>query len=297
MLAFYDVMDSVYPTGNYTGGNQTIDEKISFYRNIESKLSDEKFVDALASKLSKIRDKIFNINSLRSVALCSSKENEKLSQDKLADILKSLSKENYEQCKEVKLVSKDTKNMAFIDPSTSNNNIICMVNSKELCESPDFDVACRIITDKFLAPKIREKSGAYGARIYRMVGADKIVMNSYADPNVKSTIETFKSIPDFISNLEIKDIEIEDISKSILGQVFPVNKLGMFSLQSKNKMTSNIDYYKKLNSDISLIKTVTKERIKKQGELLRDAMKNMKILVVSSDRKNLDEKMFDEIIE
>lgn len=297
IVEFYDVIGSFNPTNNYMKAEQTPAEKIKFYKNIASKLSDEKFVNSLADKLSKIRNKIFNINSLSGVGICCSKENEKLSYNKLKDILNLLNKEDNGKFEELKLIAKNGQNMAFIDPSTSNNRIICVVDSKELCDSPDFDVTCRIISDKFLAPKIREKSGAYGASIARLPNTSKIVLFSNCDPNIKSTIEIFKAVPEFVKNISISDSEIANISKSLLGGVFPTNKLDMFSLQSKNRICSDIDYYKKLNEDIGNIKSITTGKIKKQGEILEKAMNSMKIYVVSSDRKNLDEKMFSKIVE
>lgn len=297
IIEFYDVMGSVHPINIFMGANQTPEEKMNFYKNISSKLSDAKFVDSLADTLSKIKNKIFNTNSLCGIGICSSKENEKLSYDKLESILKVLSTESNGKYEEIDVASKNNKNIAFIDPSTSNNKVICMINSKELCDSPDFDVTCRIINDKFLAPQIREKSGAYGANINRLPNTNKIIFVSYCDPNIKSTIDIFKSVPDFIKNINISDSEIANISKSLLGDVFPTNKLDMFSVQSKNKICSDIDYYKKINANVGKIKSITTKKIKEHGETLEKAMSSMVIYVVSSDRKNLDEKMFSKIVE
>ncbi len=297
-LKFYDrLYREISPLYNYLNANHSDDHDEKFYNEITSKLSDEKFINTLADKLSALRDKIFNVNNLQGAGICASRKNQKVSEDKLKKLLKNLGTQDFKKTTEIKLIPSNTKNIACVDPSTSNNNIICIIDSKELCKNTDFEVTCRIITDKFLAPKVREKSGAYGAKIYRLPDTNKIIISSYCDPNIKSSIDIFKSIPEFIKNLNIENSEIENTSKSLLGHVFPKNKLNIFSNQIENLIGSQIDYCKKINTDVDSIKNITVEKIKKHGEILKDAMSNMRIYVVSSDRKNLDEKMFDEIFE
>ena len=297
VIEFNDIIGSINPINNFLGANQSSMERVNFYKDLSSKLSDPKFIGQFADTLSKIRNKIFNLNSLYGVAICCSKENEKLSYDNLQKLLKILSTESNGKFEEINFISKNAQNTAFIDPRRSNNKIICMLTSKELCNSPDFNVTCQIINNKFLAPQIREKSGAYGAYINRLADTDKILLISNSDPNITSTINVFKSVPYFVKNIDISEAEIASISKSLLGNTFFTNKLSMFSLQSENMICSNIDYYKKLNTDINKIKSITKENIKKHGEILEKAMSSMVIYVISPDRKNLDEKMFSKIVE
>lgn len=298
ILKFYDILArEMSPLYSYFNTNRKWDEAANFYKNVQSKLSDKEFIDAFASKLTNLRDKIFSINALRGVGICSSENNKKLSEKKLKTLLSHLNSNNYEQFSEINLVPNKKQNIACIDPSTSNNDIVCVIDSKELCNSADFDVTCRIINDKFLAPNVREKNGAYGANISRLPNTNKIIINSYCDPHIKSSIDIFKSIPNFIKTLNIEDSEIENISKSLLGHIFPKNKLSVFSNQIEGRICSNLDYCEKVNSNVDAIKKITKEKIKKHGEILKKAMSNMKIYVVSSDRKNIEEKMFDEIFE
>lgn len=298
LAKFYDILSrEISPIYSYLNKDKNYDDTEKFYKEIQSNLSDEKFVDSLASKLENLRDKIFNINSLQGAGICSTEENEKLSEENLKDLLERLSKKDFEQKSEINLVPGNKKNIACIDPTTSNNNIACLADCKELSDSADFDVTCRIITDKFLAPNIREKSGAYGAGISRIPGTGKIVINSYCDPNLKSSIDIFKGIPEFIKNLNLESTEIENISKSLLGNSFPKNKLDLFSNQVEKLICEKLDYCKKINSDIDAIKNITTEKIKEHGKILEQAISNMQIYLISSDRKNIEENTFDEIFE
>lgn len=295
---FYHILaKDLLPLYNYLYKDNKSDYDKKFYEEIKSKLSEDGFINSLAEKLTNLRDKIFNINSLQGVGTCSSKENETLTYDKLKTILNFLNTKNQEQVAEVKLFQNNNKNVGYVDPSASNNNITCVIDSKELCSSVEFDVTCRIINDKFLAPEIREKNGAYGASISRLPKTNKIVISSNHDPNMESTINTFKAIPEFIKNLDITDAEIEDISKSVLGLSFPTNKLSVFSSQTILKICSGVDYCNKVNSDIENIKKMTKEKMKQHGLLLEKAIPTMRIYAVSNNRKNFDEKVFTQILE
>ncbi len=297
-LKFYDILArEISPIYNYLNSGRKWEETMNLYKETQSKLSDDKFINEFAEKLTSLKNKIFSTCALQGIGICSSEENKKLSEEKLKTLLEHLDATNYKQFSEIKLIPSKKQNIACIDPSTSNNNVICVIDSKELCNSEDFDVTCRIINDRLLAPNIREKNGAYGASISRVPDTGKIIINSYCDPHIKSSIDIFKSIPKFIKTLNIENSEIESISKSLLGNTFSKNKLDIFSHQVEKRICSNLDYCEKINSSIDSIKNVTIDRIKKHGEILEKAMSNMKIYVVSSDRKNIEEKMFDDIFE
>ncbi len=281
---------------NYLNGNQTEEDKKEFYKEIFSGIDSDEFLSAFSQKSEEIKNKIFNQNSLEGVGICASKDNQDLSKLNAQDFVRSLN--NQEIICDAKLTFSTPKkeNIAFIEPSMSNNEIICLIDSKELSHDVNFNSTCQLLNNLFLLPLIREKNGAYGASIASDLNNDKIIMSSNKDPNISSTVNIFKSIPEFIKNREFKAEEIESISKNFLGLFFQKNKLNLSDDQIEKAICQKINYCDLLNKKIEKIKNMSRGKIKNHGEILEKLINNMRIYVISGKFTESDEKLFDIII-
>lgn len=297
-LEFKDLVitKNLYKT-NYLSGVQTEEDKKEFYKEFSSNIDNDKFLNTFSQKAEDIKNKILNQNCLEGIGICASKNNQDLATSKVQDFLQSLSNKKIVDNKKLVFDTPKEKSVAFIEPSQSNSEVICILDSKELSHDINFNSTCVLLQHLFLLPTIREKNGAYGASITQDPYNDKIIISSTQDPNIRSTINIFRSIPEFIEKHEFSDDEIENASKRLLGSLFQKDKLGLADNQTEKAVCQKIDHCGVLNENIAKIKKMSREKIKEHGKILKNLINNMRIYVVSGKIKESDKKMFDLIIE
>lgn len=268
----------------------------NFYNELSLNLKNKKYVDELSQKLSIMRDKIFNINSIEGIGITTREENKNFAIDIAKKFTNTLNTTSYDKTFEINFVEVPQKNIAFIEPNLTNNQVYAIVESEELSNDPTFGITCKLLNTIFLNHEIREKSGAYGASIVNLGCNNRIMMCSYSDPNLKKTIEIFKKIPEFIKNYKFNSQEIEDVAKSSLGSLFVKNKLALSNNQLEETICEGQDYCETINKNIEKIKKMSPEQIKLHGKLLEKALKNMKIYVLSGKINENEKDIFDEIV-
>lgn len=268
----------------------------NFYNDLSLNLKNKKHLEELSKKLSVMRDKIFNINSIEGIGITAREENKNFAMDVAKKFTNTLNKISYDKTFEINFVEVPQKNIAFIEPNLTNNQVYAVIESEELSSDPTFEITCKLLNTIFLNRKIREKSGAYGASIVNLGCNNRIMMCSYSDPNLKKTIEIFKKIPKFIKNYKFNSQEIEDIAKSSLGSLFVKNKLKLSNDQLEKTICEGQDYCETINKNIEKIKKMSPEQIKLHGKLLEQALKNMKIYVLSGKINENEKDIFDEIV-
>ncbi len=268
----------------------------NFIKEISAKIDDKNFLKELSQNLENIKNKIINYNSLVGIGICSSEKNKSLAESKLEKFISNFSSLRVNPNTKIKLYEVSDKNIDFLEPSCSNGTIICSMNSKELSKDAGFNVTCQILNNKFFAPQIREKLGAYHCEIIPVPEKNKIVFVSTSNPNLKGTIDIVKTIPQFIEKLEISDDDITNISKSLLNQNLQNDKLSLYHNQSESTICKNLDYCNYLNECTEIIKNMNSKKIKKHGKLIKKALKTMKIYALTGNLNEEEEKLFDEII-
>ncbi len=289
-LKYIDLMMSL--SSSYVSNK----ELKTFYSEISNKLNDDNFIKNLSTNLEDVKNKIFNKDSLIGIGISSSEENKEIALNSVQNFVNNISIYNKNAEEKIKFTEIPQKNIAFINPSQTNNNITCIIQSQELAKDPTFAVTCKFLTSNFLNPSVREKGGAYGSSISVIPGSDKIAISSYFDPNLTSTLEIFKKIPHFIENYKFTEKEIENISKSMLGSLIIKNKLKLSENESENAICEQSDYCKLLNESMEKIKKMTPEQIKLHGKMLEKIINNMKIYLLTGNLKDSDKQIFDEII-
>ncbi len=281
----------------YLNGNQTEEDKNKFFKELLSSIDSKEFLNFFSQKAENIRSKTFNQKSLEGIGICASEKNQDLAKSIAQDFVQSLSNEKIADDAKLYFPPPQNKNIAFIEPSQSNNEIICVIDSKELSNDINFNLTCELLNNVFLMPLIREKNGAYGASIFSDPDNDKIIIRSTKDPNISSTVNVFKSIPQFIKAHEFTTEEIENVSKNFLGSLFVKNKLDLSDNQIEKAVCQKTDHCDVLNKNIKKIKTMSQEEIKRHGKILENLISNMRIYAISGNLQESDRKLFDMVIE
>ena len=297
MLKFIDLVlvPNLYEN-SFLSGNMTEEDRKNFYKNISDNLDNEEFANILSKKLDSIKDKIFNQNSLYAAGTCASEENMSLAKLSMQDFVKSLNDLKINPNEKIEFTKNQNKSVAFIEPSRSNNEIMCVLDSKELSHDTSFEATCKFVNELFLIPTVREKNGAYGVRIYSDSANNKIWLCSNKDPNIGSTIEIFKQIPQFIKTHNFETDEIESTAKSFLKPLFWRNTLKLLSTQVEDIACRNEDYCDITNKNIKKMKNISEKEIKHHGEILEKLMKNMQVYALCGKLSESDEKFFNTII-
>lgn len=86
--------------------------------------------------------------------------------------------------------------------------------------TPDYaslKILCRLLTNKYLLPLVREKYGAYGAGV--TVSPGSIQFYSYRDPNSTATLDIFDGSADWIRKNEFTDKDIDEAKLGIFQTV------------------------------------------------------------------------------
>lgn len=156
-------------------------------------------------------------------------------------------------------------------------------------------VISNLLSNEYLYTEIRAKSGAYGAGM-SINNKNAFVTYSYRDPNIKTTIESYKKIPEFMDVLKLSK---EDLKAFIIGAV------GKFDppLTEKGKGRRDLDMYLSKREYSELEEYVKKaidtdiKDIQRIQKLLENALKTSSLAVLTNENKLKNENVeFDKII-
>ena len=266
-------------------------EYYKFLKNTKIEIENNNHI--ILSKLNDIYKKIINCYKCN-ILVTTDKENKKLAISRATEFLKDMPSTMIEYNKF--LFNMNTpQNEGIIIPSKV-SYVAMGYNYKIL--GYEFNSALALIkkhlSTNFLWDKIRIVGGAYGA----MVALDSygtLSFVSYRDPNVKSTIETYKQIPNEIANLQLND---KDIQKLIIGAIsdidtpLPVYTKGRVCF---NEIYKNVTYAEKCKNRADLL-SLDINKLKDTANLFENFINNS-IICAASSKNKLDENMeyFNEI--
>ncbi len=152
------------------------------------------------------------------------------------------------------------------------------------------DVIASIVGDKVMYPKIREEGGAYGGSIHFSEGY--VQLYSYQDPNIKKSLDVFRSVPEFLKTLEISQ---EDLDHYVI-TTYPELEDNSGNLSKAMSAVSryligetDADYM----NEFEEVKKIKPEDLAKVGSQLEEALKNSSLLVVAdADQINENKDLF-----
>lgn len=153
-----------------------------------------------------------------------------------------------------------------------------------------------ILSNPYLYELIRAKGGAYGAGM--TIDRDgKLATYSYRDPNIKKTIEAFKSIGDLAKNLDLteRDFTNQKIAKmgSILRPRSPFDKADIDYIRYKKGLDE-----KETEKDLANIKDASLDDIKALEHIFNQVVEKENLVVFGNRDQILEDKnFFDEIID
>lgn len=158
----------------------------------------------------------------------------------------------------------------------------------------ELTVLSSILSMDYLHNAIRARGGAYGAGISISPNGN-VTTYSYRDPNLRSTIETYDKMGDFLRNLVLDD---EDIKKYIIGSMTRFNPpltasdINGLVLARRFSGSSEADIEKRMGQAIE----ATKESIMAKADLLDELMAQDYLAVLGSGEKIKAEKDLFQVI-
>ncbi|MBQ4383796.1 MAG: insulinase family protein [Firmicutes bacterium] len=141
-------------------------------------------------------------------------------------------------------------------------------------------VASQILGLGFLWNRLRVQGGAYGA-FMTFDDSGTLTCSSYRDPNLASTLDVYKEIPDYLENFDCSD---EDMEKYIIGTIgmLDIPMTPSMRIGSGISRTRAGKKYENIQKARDQILTTTKEDIRALAPRVREALKNGCICVVGS---------------
>lgn len=293
--------NTIYNSGNaiaslkvlsYLTSKGVFDEKIrgySYYKflcDLEENYQ-ERYADII-SKLSEIKDKIFNINAL-TISFTAEEEHYHAIKDMVNKFTKELNNKE--------ITPYDYK---FI-PKADNEGLTTEAKIQYVAKgfnykalgynySGAFRVIENILSLDYLWNKVRVIGGAYGVSV-NILKDGNIYISSYRDPKLSETIEAYNNIGDYLFNLDLSDREL---TKYILGTIsrldFPLTP-SMVGEISYMRYFAGITY-EQLQKERDEILNLSVDKIKEYSKLFNKGMEMNYICVLGNNKKINDNKVF-----
>ena len=137
-------------------------------------------------------------------------------------------------------------------------------------------VLSQILSSDYLHNKVRVIGGAYGGRCsFGMDGM--VIFGSYRDPNLKSTLEVYNGIPEYLSKFNADE---KSMTRYIIGTISEID--APYTPQQKGNMALNY-YMEKRNlvdiqKDRDAILTANPENIKGYSKMIKDILYQSEII-------------------
>lgn len=263
---------------------------IDFYLFTKS-LKDVELSEIL-TKLKTIHKKVFNKNNLI-IDVASDFTNKKDLETSIEEIAMNFDLNNLPNTKFKFTPSR--KSEAF--KTSADVNYVSYGNVLSETYNSKMVVLNNLVSTEFLYNEIRAKSGAYGAGMTTYENGNGFATYSYRDPNIKSTLETYKQIANFLENLSFSE---NDLLPYIIGAVGNFNKPLTERQKAKRDLGLYISGkpYENLEENIINALSVDIETLKSYSKKIKETISNASIAVLGSKESIETEKdLFDEIIE
>lgn len=145
-----------------------------------------------------------------------------------------------------------------------------------------------IINLEYLWNTIRVKGGAYGA--FSSIGRNGIVsFVSYRDPNLKTTLEVYEQLAEFIESI---DLDERELTKYIIGTISPLDQPLTCSQENEKAMAlyfSEVTHEDIMKNRYEILDT-TNEKLKSYREFFQKVLSNYWLCVVGNEKTIEDNK-------
>jgi len=205
------------------GKSQELQEQLSgisqleFLKELSSDLSEEKLAE-LSVRLKAIAKNIFSRDKIETVLMGA---NDALANSEVKKLIKSLPistliRQENKRFKVIKI--KETRE---IPAAISFVAAAIKIPEITTAEKASLFVLSKMLARGFLHNEIREKGGAYGGFARFSIHENIFSFGSYRDPHVKSTLEIYSRVRDYVLNLKIDD---EMMEESIIMSIAELDK-------------------------------------------------------------------------
>ncbi len=244
--------------------------------------------DEIVARLSMIRSEVFAKDNLI-VGFTGSRDE--------LNSLKPLMDEFYN-----KLPNKAIVNKEEFKPSMANEALTSQFNVNFVARGfnmdRDFNGAMSVLSNAlsmdYLWQRVRVHGGAYGCMI-NMAPSGVVGLTSYRDPHIKSTLEAYDGISEFIDSLVITD---EDLLKYKIG-AFGASQSVMHDKDKADAARmiylrgDTHEHRKQIREEIV---KATKEDLKNISSMFKDGLRNSPVCVIGNEAKiNSEKELFDTI--
>lgn len=278
---------------SYISSKVPIDEQLKFLEEIYNNVDSDDFINKLSLEINKLVNDLLNKRSLHAFGVCCCEENSNNVKKNISKFVGSLEDVVVDNSKNISFTNETCDKAIFLDKSVSNNYISSIISLGEDGKNIELKPLCKIVTEYFLNPKIREENGAYGSEMYADINDGKIIMSSWQDPDLRKTLDIFSKVPKFLNRFSISQEEIDNICKNLIGSYFQDNKLKLADRQLEYNIIFKEDYCKMVNDKVEKIKCISVEKLKSYIPLIEKAINNQKIIVLSGNLNDEDKKIFD----
>jgi len=279
------------PSGKYVEKLQGLD----FYWFLSDLLKNfDGTSDEILSNLNKVYNKIFNINNLV-ISFTGEEEDFRIAKSNLKMVTDNINnnkfKPNEYSFKEEKLNEgiMSSANVQYVSKGYNLTKLGYDYKGSLL-------VLSTLLSREYLHNKIRAQGGAYGAGI----SIDKtghVITYSYRDPNLRSTIEVYDSMAEYIGNLGLSESEFTNFIIGTISRLDPAVTPYMKGQIATARFISNISYDDIQKNREEVLNTTLKD-IKDCASILKDTMDENYLCVLGNESKIRENKdLFNNLVQ
>lgn len=148
------------------------------------------------------------------------------------------------------------------------------------------------LSNKYAVPQLRFIAGAYSTAIYYSDNLELLFAYSYADPNVKETVDILKSSADALESMELTEEELDGyIASCYASATSPDGALGKYMRAMENDIAGNDA--QEIQKRIGEMLSATLEDREDAVRTLREIIENSSVAVVGTAEKLQQEEIFD----
>jgi len=156
-------------------------------------------------------------------------------------------------------------------------------------------VLSQVLSSDYLHNKVRVIGGAYGGNCNFSIDG-KISFGSYRDPNLKSTIEVYNGIPDYLNKFNADE---KSMTRYIIGTISEID--APFTPQQKGNVAFSYHFRKRTFEDVQkdrdAILSAKPEDIRAYSKMTKDILEQKTICVVgNTDKINAEKECFSKLI-
>ncbi len=237
--------------------------------------------EEIITNLNYVYNRIFNLNNLI-ISFTGDKEDLSIVRGNLNIITEKLNKEKFPQEK------------YSFEEEKLNEGILSNYNVQYVAKGYDFKklgydyngsmrVLATILNGDYLHNRVRAQGGAYGVSI-SIERSGQLAVSSYRDPNLKETLSVYDNMSDFISKLDLNEIELTQFIIGTIARLEPaMTPYKKGQIQARRYMVSTTkEDIQEIRDDVL---SANIEKIKSFAQLLDDSMKQEYICVLGNENK------------